>query len=220
MLSTPIFDGIDYDKVYEPSEDSFYLLDCFEDQQTYLLSKYGNRVPLVLEIGTGSGIVTTFMLQHILPQALYLASDINPSACITARNTIRQNCSERANFVDILRMDLASSLRTNIVDVLVFNPPYVPAEEMPIPPANDEEGELWLDLALLGGKDGMVTTWKVLNLLQEILASDGIAYILFCARNRPDEVAEIMRNRGWSVDVIINKKAGWEVLSILRFTKA
>lgn len=57
MLSTPITKNIDYDKVYEPSEDSFYLLDCFEEEKGYLETKFKNKVPLVTEIGTGSGIV-------------------------------------------------------------------------------------------------------------------------------------------------------------------
>lgn len=72
---------------------------------------------------------------------------------------------------------------------------------------------------IIRGEDGMMITWKVLNNLEEILTGDGVAYILFCARNKPDSVADKMRQRGWKVDVIINRKAGWEVLTILRFAK-
>ena len=45
-----------------------------------------------------------------------------------------------------------------------------------------------LDLALLGGKDGMAITDKLLRQLEQILSPDGVAYILFCARNKPKEV--------------------------------
>lgn len=102
-------------------------------------------------------------------------------------------------------MDLTSSIRPNTIDILIFNPPYVPASEVPEVPVTDEDTK-WLDLALLGGEDGMVITWKVLNNIEHILSSDGVAYILFCARNKPDIVADIMRDRGWKVDVVINKK--------------
>ncbi|KAI5955855.1 MTQ2 [Candida jiufengensis] len=220
MLPTPIIKDIDYDKVYEPSEDSFYLLDCFEDQQQYLENKFtkNDKLPIITEIGTGSGIVTTFILQNILPNAIYITTDINPNACLTVKSTIKYNCKEKAYLVDSTQMDLTSSIRNNIIDLLIFNPPYVPASDIPKIPQMDAD-KTWLDLALLGGEDGMIITWKVLNNLENILSNDGVAYILFCARNKPDQVADIMRNKGWKVDVIINEKAGWEVLSILRFNR-
>ncbi|CAK9437926.1 uncharacterized protein LODBEIA_P23040 [Lodderomyces beijingensis] len=220
MLPTPHLKDVDYEKIYEPSEDSFYLLDCLEDQKSYLESKFKNHVPVVVEIGTGSGIITTFLLQCILQEALYMATDVNPSACTCVLKTASHNCPHRAHLVDSLQMSLASAVRPNTVDILVFNPPYVPAEEVPELSPDDTKDTQWLDLALLGGEDGMVTTWKVLNGLDSILSAGGVAYILFCARNHPESVAQQMQRRGWKVDVIIHKKAGWEVLSILRFLKA
>lgn len=175
-------------------------------------------MPFVTEIGTGSGIVTTFILQNILPDGIYLTTDINPNACKSVLQTVRYNCPSRAHLVDSSQMDLTTAIRPNTVDMLVFNPPYVPATEVPDIPITNEDVK-WLDLALLGGEDGMMITWKVLNNLEEILTGDGVAYILFCARNKPDSVADKMRQRGWKVDVIINRKAGWEVLTILRFAK-
>ncbi|KAI3405213.2 MTQ2 [Candida oxycetoniae] len=220
MFSTPIVKDVDYDKVYEPSEDSFCFLDCFEDQKEFLEERLGKKVtPLLVEIGTGSGIITTFLLQNILPDAVYMATDVNPSACTSVLNTVRLNCPQRACLVDSLRMSLVSGVRRNLVDVLVFNPPYVPATEVPKYSQKGDDDSNWLDLALLGGKDGMITTWQVLNDLEEILSSRGVAYILFCARNKPENVAEEMRSRGWRVDIVFKRKAGWEVLSILRFIK-
>ncbi|KAI5958377.1 MTQ2 [Candida theae] len=219
MLSTPITKDIDYDKVYEPSEDSFYLLDCFEQERDYLETKFKkNKVPIITEIGTGSGILTTFLLQHILKDGIYIATDVNPNACKSVLQTVRNNCPTQAHLVDSSQMDLTSAIRSNIIDTLIFNPPYVPASEVPDIPVTDEDSK-WLDLALLGGEDGMIVTWKVLNNLERILSTDGVAYILFCARNNPDKVANEMTDRGWKVDVVISKKAGWEVLTILRFSR-
>ncbi|RLV94121.1 eRF1 methyltransferase catalytic subunit MTQ2 [Spathaspora sp. JA1] len=224
MLPTPTVKDIDYDKVYEPSEDSFLLLDCFEQEQDFIRKRFKDDdvVPLITEIGSGSGIVSTFFINHILPKSIVLTTDVNPHACQTTLNTCRQNQAESENktsTLDAAQMNLTDAVRPGSIDLLIFNPPYVPASEVPVIP-KDEQDPTWLDLALLGGEDGMVTTWQVLNNLHSILSKDrGVAYILFCARNKPNEVSEIMKKQGWKVDVIISRKAGWEVLSVLRFQK-
>ncbi|ODV81062.1 putative methylase [Suhomyces tanzawaensis NRRL Y-17324] len=218
MLATPVVKDLNYDKVYEPAEDSFLLLDCFEEQSLYLKSRFSSNVPVVVEIGSGSGIVTTFLHQHILPESVYIATDVNPHACETVLKTAKDN-SATNYLVDSCQMDLTTAVRKQEVDVLVFNPPYVPAEEVPKVPETSEDST-WLDLALLGGPDGMIITWKVLHSLDTILSPKGAAYILFCARNKPDEVAEKMRALGWDCEVVIHRKAGWEVLSVIRFTRA
>lgn len=219
MLPTPEILHLDYDKVYEPAEDSYLLLDCFEQEQKWLQTKFNGKAPLVTEIGTGSGIVTSFIQQHVLPLSVFIATDLNPHACKQALQTIQDNQQNKAPFVmDTVQMDLTTGIRSNQTDVLIFNPPYVPAEEVPTTPDNIEDST-WLDLALLGGDKGMVITWKVLDNLDMILSNEGVAYILFCARNLPDEVAEVMEKRGWDVETVIHRKAGWEVLSVLRFIR-
>lgn len=223
MLPTPIVKDLDYDKVYEPSEDSFLLLDCFEEERVTLQNRFKNEIPIITEIGTGSGIVTAFLRQNILPQSIFLTTDINPTSCQTVAKTMDVNELANPNLktlhsFDSLQMSLTTALRDRTIDLLVFNPPYVPAEMVPSIPTSTED-DSWLDLALLGGVDGMVTTWKVLNNLSDILTpKTGIAYILFCARNKPDQVAGIMKSRGWIVESVIHRKAGWEVLSVLLFS--
>lgn len=217
MLPTPGLKDIDYDKVYEPAEDSFLLLDVLELQQEQVQQRFQDRVPVVAEIGTGSGIVTTFIKENILTNSVYLATDVNPVSCRTAMNTVRNNDSHWS-LVDSLQMSLTTGIRHHVIDLLVFNPPYVPAEEVPAVPQNEDDST-WLDLALLGGADGMETTWQVLDQLGDILSADGMAYVLFCARNKPETVAETMRQRGWAVETVEVRKAGWEVLSVLRFLR-
>lgn len=217
MLPTPILQHLDYDKVYEPSEDSFLLLDSFEQEKDWLTGKYEGVVPLITEIGTGSGVVTSFVMTNVFPQAIYVNTDVNPHACVSSMETVKlNNPNLRVN--DTCQMNLTSAILPKSIDVLIFNPPYVPAEEVPEIP-DDELDPTWLDLALLGGSDGMVVTWELLNNLDSIMSSNGVAYVLFCARNKPDLVKKEMETRGWSVELIINRKAGWEVLSVLRFMK-
>lgn len=214
MLPTPIVKDLD-ERVYEPAEDSFLLLDCLEARIAHLQAR---KYPVVCEIGTGSGIVTTFLKKHVFPYGVFLATDLNPTACATALATVARNDELSFNSVEALQMSLTTGIKARSIDVLVFNPPYVPAEEVPEIPETVGD-DRWLDLALLGGDDGMVVTWKVLDNLDDILADGGVAFILFCARNKPDDVAKTMRARGWSVETVEQRKAGWEVLSVLEISR-
>ncbi|KAH7823267.1 uncharacterized protein MONOS_808 [Monocercomonoides exilis] len=49
-----------------------------------------------------------------------------------------------------------------------------------------------------GGLDGMEITWKVLNLLDDYLSEQGVAYIVFLADNNPKSVREEMKKRGFT----------------------
>lgn len=218
MLPTPLH-SCDYDKVYEPSEDSFLFLDALEKEQAFLQESLASKMSVVCEIGCGSGIVSTFMMQNHIPSpcSIYLPTDVSPWAMESMLDTAARNqCNN--SIVSPIRMDLTTAMRSNQIDLLVFNPPYVPAEEVPKMPSesSDLSGD-WLDLALLGGDDGMVVTWKLLDNLDRILAPGGIAYILFCARNKPESVVKIMESRGWKCELAEHRKAGWEVLSIYKF---
>lgn len=219
MLPTPELPNVDLDRVYEPAEDSYLLLDSFEDHRQQLQKRFAKTVPLVVEVGTGSGVVSAFIRQHVFLEAAIMASDINPAACEAAQHTLDVNGGRNCTVSDSLRMDLTSAFRRAQIDLLVFNPPYVPAEEVPEQPKSELDRS-WLDLALLGGADGMVVTWRLLDQLDSILSPRGVAYVLFCARNKPENVARVMEGRGWRVQTAIHRKAGWEVLSVLTFERA
>ncbi|ANB11317.1 Mtq2p [Sugiyamaella lignohabitans] len=228
MLPTPTTDSVDYDLVYEPAEDSFLLLDLLEEQKEFLDTHFqttqngdkphvvAGEVPLVLEIGTGSGIVTTFMHKNIIKQGLFLTTDLNLHACQASLTTSRENGG--TPYLDTIRASLSSALRRRLVDVLIFNPPYVPNEQVPSRP-DDDNSSSWLDLALEGGEDGMEVTNVLLDGLDSVLSDRGIAYILFCKRNNPEKVAESMAQRGWKTFCVGERRAGWEVLSVWRFMK-
>lgn len=218
MLPTP-YVKYDFDKVYEPSEDSFLLLDSLEKDESYLNKRFTSIFPIVCELGPGSGIVTTFMMQNKLPStnALYLAVDINPWALEATLDTAkRNNCGNK--LIEPIQSSLTTALRKKQVDILLFNPPYVPAEEIPAIPDNREDIDTWLDLALVGGKDGMKITQMVLDKLDETLSDLGVAYILFCARNKPDIIVKELETQ-WDIELVEHRKAGWEVLSVYRFSR-
>lgn len=206
-----------FENVYEPYEDSFFLLDCLEKDESFLKSLCA---PLVAEIGTGTGIVTSFV-PHIFPKQNYIpwACDVNPAACQSAAQTWTRNWKN--DRLDVIRGDLLSFCRPNCVDVLIFNPPYVPTEQVPtiLPPEAADSDDRWVDLALDGGENGMEITQKVLDNLEHWLSPNGVAYILFCASNKPSEVCEELGGRGWDSLLVDTRRAGWEILSVYRISR-
>lgn len=217
MLPTPHIAHLN-ENVYEPAEDSFLLLDTLEHDKDWICQRLGTQVPLVIEVGTGSGVITSFIISNIIPKSLCLTTDINPYAIRQCVSTIKHNNSNFGGF-DSLQMDLTHGIIPKSIDLLVFNPPYVPGEDVPKIP-NSPDSTRWVDLALVGGVDGMIVTWKLLDMLNVILSNDGVAYILFCARNKPEDVKTVMETKGWFVDIVLKRKAGWEVLTVLKFYRS
>ena len=145
-----------------------------------------------------------------------------------------------AEWLDCVQGDLVSAWRPGCVDVLIFNPPYVPTPELPQREREEgsagqggllledrdgretsfEEDSFLLSLSYAGGKDGMETTDRLIEEIPSILSQRGCAYLLLCAQNRPDEVKERIRGWGseWKAETVgsSGKKAGWERLQILR----
>lgn len=106
----------DWENVYEPSEDSFLLIDALESD----LDRIVDREPLIcLEIGSGSGVVLSAL--GCLKNSFYIATDVNFLACDLTRRTGFANGS----LIEAICADL-SPLRDGIVDLVIFNPPYVP----------------------------------------------------------------------------------------------
>lgn len=243
MLPTPSTSHLSFTNIYEPAEDSYLLLDALSSpaQTTYLSTRFPSTltaVPLVLEIGPGSGVVLAFVAAHARPlfgrrDVLALGIDANVFACAAAASTVRRALRDAdpaaaGALVDVLRGDLGGCVRRGQVDVCVFNPPYVPSEVVPPLEAAEERGVFARDSALLalatdGGADGMAVTERLLEQLDALLSSRGVAYVLLCARNSPELVARRIRGwgHGWTVDTVHSsgKQGGCEKLQIIRIAR-
>ena len=127
---------VDWNHVYEPSEDTFLLLDAlFADRAALRASK------TIVEIGPGSGVVATYLAK--LTRNNVLAVDINEAACALTMRAAEANGAR----VDVVRGDLCGALRSYSVDALVFNPPYVPTED-------EEVGGNGIEASWAGGLRG------------------------------------------------------------------
>jgi release factor glutamine methyltransferase len=78
----------------------------------------------ILDVGTGSGAIAV-ALAHALPFARIVATDISPAALAVAEwNAARNGCADRVRFFE---GDLLEPVAGEHFDIVVSNPPYVPA---------------------------------------------------------------------------------------------
>lgn len=244
MLPTPTTSHVPYERVYEPAEDSYLLLDTLSSpaETAWLHARFpAARAPLVLEVGTGSGVVLAFVAANAStifgrPVAT-LGCDINAFACAAARETMVRTGSAdaQAGLLGVVHADLVSFLASGSVDVLVFNPPYVPADlpdtarlqdcptttHMSSSAAFERDSHL-LSLSYAGGVDGMEVTDRLLDELRRVLGDAGVAYVLLCAQNQPERVKQRVREwGGWDAETVgdSGKTAGWEKLCVVRLSR-
>ena len=140
-------DGLDMaedPEVSPPSEDCILLTESLD-------IRIGEKV---LEIGTGSGIVS---IQCALNGADVVCGDINPRAVALAR----RNAAANGVDIDVRETDVYSNIEGRF-DTIVFNLPYLPVED---------EGEL--AKAWSGGPDGLGPLPRLLEGAPEHLLPDG-----------------------------------------------
>jgi release factor glutamine methyltransferase len=232
MLPTPSTSHVCFDRVYEPAEDSYLLLDTLSSpsETAFLRDRFHaqqSTPPLVLEVGVGSGVVLAFVAANAgsifgRNDVLTLGTDINSFACKAATHTVQTAIKDkdggRAVFLDVVNGDLASAIREHSIDVFIFNPPYVPAElpdlarhdqHNAIPEGKTatsfEQDSYLLELSYAGGEDGMVVTNRMLKQIPELLSKRrGVAYVLLCAQNKPEVVKQGIREWGvgWRAETV------------------
>ena len=102
----------------------------------------------ILDIGTGSGAIA-IALAHSLPEAQVTAIDISTSAITLARENAKRN----GVAIRFLEGDLLAPVAAESFDIVVSNPPYVPATDgcsLAVEVRDHEPA-----LALFAGNDGL-----------------------------------------------------------------
>lgn len=216
-METPYLTHItseDFKYVYEPAEDSFLLLDALEAD----LSKIKLDKPKICtEIGSGSGVIITAVAKA-LPETACFAIDINPRACDVTKRTAAKNGAT----LNVINMNLLNGFRSRIIDLLIFNPPYVvtPDEEIDSneSPQDNEFNEKIIK-SWAGGTDGRIIMDRVFNAMDNILSDNGIAYILVIEENKPNEIIANMITKGFNGSIIAERRIRGEHLYILKFQR-
>lgn len=202
----------DFNNIYEPAEDSFLMLDALELE---LNSIQLIKPAVCVEVGSGSGVVITALAKAIGPSSCsFIATDINPLATKATEQTADRN----GVFLQVINCDLLCPLLTRLrgqVDILLFNPPYVPTEE------NEEFDATSQQIALswAGGKKGRRVMDRLFPLISDLMSPCGLFYLLIVRENDEQDIKQLMLSYGWASSTILERRAGPEFLKVLKFNR-
>ncbi|GIO57175.1 release factor glutamine methyltransferase [Paenibacillus cineris] len=161
----------------------------------------GLRPLVAADIGTGSGAIAVTLALHA-PRWQVYASDISADALRVAARNAEANGAQ----VAFEEGNLLEPFAGRRVDILVSNPPYIPAADIPglQPEVRDHEPRTALD----GGADGLAPyriMMQQLPLLQEPPRLIGFELGI----GQAGEVADLLRQAGhWDEIMIIPDLAG------------
>lgn len=215
-MDTPITSHItfdDYKNVYEPAEDTFFLIDVIESELPHIRKR---NASVCLEIGTGSGIVITALSKSLQSSVVCFGVDINEHAARISKLTASKNLTN----VEIIKSDLLGAFRRKSIDILLFNPPYVVTENEEI--HNRNSGVVFNDNIIkswAGGLNGRQIMDKVFVELDNLLAMNGVAYVLVIKDNKPDEIIADLVRLKFTAIIIGDRKIRGEHLFILKIER-
>lgn len=163
----------------------------------------------ILDLGTGSGCLLVALL-HELPRATGLGVDRSPGALATARrNAVHNRVADRAAFV---ASDWGAALSGRF-DLIVSNPPYIPAADLAgLPPEVREHdpGD-----ALDGGEDGLAAYRTIFADAASFLVLDG-TLVVEIGSTQERAVARLAAETGFDVARVALDLAGHPRVVALR----
>jgi len=178
------------DDVYDPGEDTYLLVEA--------ALKEARPEDRVLEVGTGSGVVSLF-IRDITPDVL--ATDISPIACRNAR----------LNGVQAVRADLFNGVCGRF-DLVIFNPPYLPT----VP---EEQLGSWLNRAFDGGLTGRREIERFVADIDRIVAPGGRILTVISSITGIGETGALFEKKGFRMEIVAEEKVPFEKLVVLRFSR-
>jgi release factor glutamine methyltransferase len=201
----------DFHQVYEPSDDTYLLIDGIQDDWKQNRSTYESNFKIILEIGCGSG-VPIVNLAKLLPGAKPMATDINPAALEFARRTAIEN---GVNNLEAIQCDLGTDLLPKFchqIDAIIFNPPYVPTPD-------DEVAGNGIEASWAGGERGRRVVDRAIPQIAELLSvPHGVCYMITVDDNEPEEMAKQFDCLGMLMTPLVRRRARNEYLSVQKIT--
>lgn len=182
-------------KVYDPSEDSFMLLE-------YLQFKPGKKI---LEIGTGCGLIA---LESARCGANVVCSDINPHSINLTKKNITKNKKLLSGTIEVREGYLFSVVKKGeLFDMIIFNPPYLPTTK-------NDKIDRWFDLATDGGKSGLKVIKRFIFDVKKYLTPKGHAYFIFSNLSDRVKLENYLKENFFSYKIVFSRTFNDETLDI------
>ena len=166
------------DLVYNPSDDTFLLAENLEIKEGMS----------VLEIGTGSGLVS--MYASLLTDDV-TATDINFNALELAEKNFKLN---NINIIKLEFGDMFEPVKDKKFDVILFNTPYLPTDSDDI--INDD-----LNYAFDGGLDGRNVIDRFINEATNHLNDKGIIQMIQSSLSDNDKTLNMFDRNGFIAEI-------------------
>jgi release factor glutamine methyltransferase len=176
-------------EVYGPREDTFLMLDALANE--HLSGR-------ALEIGVGTGVIALNVAHHFQEVE---GVDIDPRAVTLAAQNAEKNLVTNVYFHC---SDLFQSV-TGTYDVIIFNPPYCPADEF-----------LTQDYACDGGPDGRRTIDLFLSQFQNFLNPGGKVYLLQSSLSDIEKTRTLLKTQNFDCTILARIPLFFEELVVVR----
>lgn len=163
-------------------------------------------------------------------QVKHIVTDINEHAIRITQQTALQNklnigtngttdnTTDNINnsIIETHLCDLATPLLETYkqqIDVLIFNPPYVPTPD-------EEVGSNGIEASWAGGTHGRVVLDRALPQIASLLSyPHGAAYVITVDDNKPEQIASFMKQQyNINVQPFVRRRARNEFLTVLKMT--
>jgi release factor glutamine methyltransferase len=183
------------DTVYDPQEDSYLLS---QQVKKYAFGK-------VLDMGCGSGIQGIAALGSNKVESVTF-SDINHNALRRAKEA-SGNAIEGVKNRDIIHSDLFSNISKKF-DTIIFNPPYLPEDEL------DDEKAI-----TTGGMKGNELIFRFLKDSMDYLEKDGIILLIFSTLSGKKEIDGYIKTLDCQKETIAQQGLFMERLYVYKIKK-
>jgi len=194
-------------RVYLPSDDTDLMIEVLEAE----VVKPNKHFMSAIDIGSGNG----FLSLEIYNNADEIYSvDINPIVIDYLLNIKEQYNLEKQKIVYSSLFDSIGEDKK--FDLIIFNPPYVPSEEI----EDEDDDEInGYDLAVNGGEKGREVIDKFVKKLSKHLSDKGVCYLLVSSQNEPLDIIENLKLEKLHAEILSSKKLFFEELFVLKITR-
>ena len=212
----------DFLNIYEPSDDTFLLIDAIEMELDYLNThSYFNNFEKItsIELGCGNGLVSCCFLSklknlNIKKEINHYCIDINKDAINLTKNILSKYNFNNNTIVK--ESDLFNNIDKNQkFDIIIFNPPYVTTGREEYTRALKERD---IYAAWAGGKKGSETINKFVKELNERINNNTIIFLLLSKENDYNLIINNIKSKyNLNFELLMKKQFKNEKLAVFKF---